>query len=186
MVNPNFETGLIEEPTEVFQRINTYFPLKFGLANGELVEAVDLKGSAFPTDFIKDVKESSIRVATSNHLPVELEFSAALIGPVFPDNPFSPRDTLLKLHVYGESRTIQSPAVDGNGIVTGAQESAFRFTLTPADVEKFNQADTMFIRFAVQTSNGGTVPVRYLGTDYINLRMSGNMIYTIKGEEEAQ
>jgi len=76
--------------------------------------------------------------------------------------------------------------VDAGGNVTGPAESAFRFTLTPPDVDQFNKADTMIIRLQVQTSNAGTQPVRYQASDYIRLRMSGNLVYILRDTKEVE
>ncbi len=184
VINPNFDQGTVEQPTEVFQRINTYFPLKFGLANGLLTESVPLDGESFPTDFTKDIKQSTVRVSATNHMPVSLGFSADLWGPTDPNNPFSPRALLMTIPTSGGARTIVAAPVDGNGSTTGDQLSEFRVTLTQSEMGLFNQADTMFIRLTAQTSGSGTLPVRYQATDFIRIKMSGNLVYTLKPEED--
>jgi hypothetical protein len=51
--------------------------------------------------------------------------------------------------------------------------------LTGPEIDKFNDADAMWFRLQVETTGGGKVPVKVRSSDFVHIRASANMVYTI-------
>jgi hypothetical protein len=57
--------------------------------------------------------------------------------------------------------------------------SSFSVRLTGPEIDKFNDADAMWFRLQVETTGGGKVPVKVRSSDFVHIRASANMVYTI-------
>lgn len=88
------------------------------------------------------------------------------------------RDTLLWIPTDGP-RTISAAPVDQGGSATSPRTSAFFVQLKQADIEKYNDADAMWFRLQIQTTGGGSVPVKVRSTDSVSVRASATMVYTV-------
>ena len=84
-------------------------------------------------------------------------------------------DTLLFIT---PSDTIQPAAVDINGLTTAPTFSKTSISLNGAQMVQFNNADSLFIRLDMSTSNNGQV-VRVRDTDYIRVYAKGDITYTV-------
>ncbi|MEK6651087.1 MAG: hypothetical protein AABY75_08920 [Bacteroidota bacterium] len=177
VINPAFDPATISDTSKLYQAVNMYFPLKIGLANGKIEDKISLGGeSKFPTEFARDIKQASLRFSVTNKIPAQLAFRLRLLGRL---TPGSPRDTLLRIPVDGSSRTIAAATVDANGNAVAPSASSFEIGLTTQQVDLFNKADTMYVRLDLQTSGAGTQAVRFRTSDFIRLRMSGNLVYIV-------
>ncbi len=176
-VNPGFTEATIQDTAKFYQRLDMYFPLNMGLAGGRIEDKIALgQETNFPTEFANDIKSASLRFSVGNRIPAQLGFRLHLIGRL---TPTSPVDTLLRIPTDGSVRTIAAAPVDANGNSLSEVASHFDIGLTSSDVALFNKADTMYFRLDLQTSGGGTQAVRFRTTDYVRLRMSGNLIYLV-------
>lgn len=177
IINPGFVPATIADTSKLYQSVNMYFPMRIGLANGRVEEKVDLgSGEKFPKEFAEDIVRTSLRFAVTNGLPAQLGFRVRLLGK---PTPTAARDTLLKIPADGSARFILAAPVDALGKTTGSQKSIFEIALTDSEVVQFNKADTLVFRLDLQTTGTGTQPVWFRTTDFIRVRMGGNMVYTV-------
>jgi hypothetical protein len=74
---------------------------------------------------------------------------------------------------------VSAAPVDGSGNSTAEATSLFNLGLSASEVDLFNKADTMYYRIELETSGAGAQAVRFRTSDYIRLRMSGNLVYIV-------
>ena len=175
VLNSGFVPGTIDDTTKVYSSVDTYFPLKIGIAGGELVEISAVEAGA-DKSFTNAIKSGRLNFEFTNRLPISFTFNAAMFRHLTPGGP---RDTVLTIPTDNVPRTVQAATVDGNGNATTAVISPFQIGLVGADMDKFALADSIAIRLDVATSNSGAGAVRIRSGDYIRIRASGNMVYTL-------
>ncbi|MGB2869689.1 MAG: hypothetical protein WBD36_14630 [Bacteroidota bacterium] len=175
VLNKGFVSGTIDDTTKVYSSVDTYFPLKLGIAGGELVEIAAVAAGA-DKSFTDAVKSGRLNFEFTNRLPIEFTFGAAMFRHVTPGGP---RDTVLTIPTDNVPRIVQAATVDGNGNATTPAISVFQIGLVGADMNKFSLADSIAIKLDVSTSNNGAAAVRIRSSDYIRIRASGNMVYTL-------
>jgi hypothetical protein len=159
----------------VYATVDLSFPLKLGLAGGEVSETIDLSdGEKVGKDVSKSVKTGTMYFQIANGLPLQLTMRAALLGQLIKGK----RDTLLWIPTDGP-RTITAASVDQGGSATGQKTSAFMIQLKNSDIDAFNNADAMWFKLQVETTGGGTVPVKVRSTDSVSVRASASMVYTV-------
>lgn len=165
----------INDTSKVYTSLNTYFPLKIGLANAFLVDSVDLDNKqTFDKGFVTSVKKGTMYLQFTNGLPVQLTFHGALLGKL---TPTSPRDTLLRIPTTGP-QIIQAATVNADGTVKDPTISTVTISLVGNDIDMFNFSDAMWMRFDVVTTPGPkTVKIRQ--QDFIKIRASANMVYQV-------
>lgn len=178
-VNPGFESATIADTAKLYQRVNVQFPLRLALAGGRIEDKIGLgEESSFPTDFAKDIKQTSIAFSVGNRIPAQLGFQLRLFRRPTP----SIVDTVLMIPSDGTFRTIGAASVDASGNATAEAVSHFEIGLTTTEVEQFNRADSMLFRISLQTSGSGTQVVRFRTSDYVRIRMTGNMTYIVNNQ----
>jgi hypothetical protein len=151
------------------------FPLKLGLSGGEASDVVALDdGQRLKSDIVSSVKTGTMYFEVTNGLPVQLTIRSALLGKLIGGK----RDTLVWIPSDG-ARTIAAAAVDQDGSVTSAKTSAFYVQLKQSEIEKYNDADAIWYKLQVQTTGGGTAPVKVRSTDFVSVRASATMVYTM-------
>lgn len=176
VINPDFASATIHDTSKLYQAVKIYFPLKIGLSNAKIEDGISLEDSEFPTDFTKDVEQASLRFSVTNRIPAQVAFRLWLVGSA---TPGAQRTTLLTIPTDGSSRTVSAAAVDASGNATTPASSHFNLGLNSSEVALFNKADSMYYRIELQTSGSGTQAVRFRTSDYIRLRMSGNIVYIV-------
>ena len=165
----------IYDSTKVYATMDLSFPLKLGLAGGEVSDIVSLTdGQRLKSDIVSSIKTGTMYFEVTNGLPVQLILQAAFLGKSIGGK----RDTLLWIPTDG-ARTIAAAPIDQSGAVTSAKTSAFYVQLKGSEIEKYNDADAIWYRLQVQTTGGGTVPVKVRGTDFVSVRASATMVYTV-------
>jgi len=165
----------IYDTTKLYASVNLSFPLKMAIEGGEVTDTVDIgSGEKFPREFVKSVKSGTMYFEVSNGLPVQLTLQSALLGK----NAAGRRDTLLRIPTDG-IRVITAAEVDQGGSTVGPKVSSFSVRLTGPEIDKFNDADAMWFRLQVETTGGGKVPVKVRSSDFVHIRASANMVYTI-------
>lgn len=178
-VNPDFVGATIADTAKLYQRVQVYFPLRLALAGGRIEDKIGLGEEAnFPTDFAKDIQQTSLAFSVGNRIPAQLGFQLRLFRRPTPTTV----DTVLLIPADGSFRTIGAASVDASGNATAEAISHFVVGLTAADVEQFNRADSMLFRFSLQTSGSGTQVVRFRTSDYIRVRLTGNMTYIVNNQ----
>ena len=165
----------VYDTSKVYASIDVWFPIKLALANGQISDTsgIDHNNDA-SKDFSKATKSATAYFEVTNGLPIQLIFRAALLRK----SAFGRMDTILWLPSDGP-RTIVAAAVDQNGNATGPKVSSFSVRLLGSDAEQFNNADALWYKLQVETTGGGTVPVRFRQQDFVTVRASANMVYTI-------
>jgi hypothetical protein len=165
----------IYDTTKVYATVDLSFPLKIGIAGGEVSETSDLtdnKNSG--KDEVKSVKTGTMYFEIVNGLPLQLILQSALLGK----SSAGKRDTLLRIPTDGP-RTIAAAPVDQGGSVTGAKKSSFFIQLKSSDIDAYNNADAIWFKLQIETTGGGTVPVKFRSSDSVSVRASATMVYTV-------
>jgi hypothetical protein len=164
----------IWDTTKIYPSVALSFPSRLGLSGGVVTDTIDLGNSAkFPKDFVNSLKSGTMFLEITNGLGIQVTFRSFLIGTVG-----GQRDTLLRIPT-DTSRTLLAGQIDAAGYVTTPRTSAFSVTLTGNDLAKFDLANTMGIRLDIETSGGGSVPVKLRSTDFIRIKASMNVQYTV-------
>jgi hypothetical protein len=178
-VNEGFVERTIADSAKLTTSLKVFFPLKIGLLEGKVVTASAIDGKSFPKDVTVNVKTASVNFQFTNHLPFQMAFTMRLVG----DTGAVGRDTLLVIN----PGSVAAALIDGTGSVSDSVISNIAVRLTGAQMAMFNLADSTLMEFNMQSSNGGTQPVKIrvnVGNDrgdFIRVRASGKMVYTIKG-----
>ena len=165
----------VYDSTKVYATVDLSFPLKLGLAGGEVSETVDLtddKDSG--KDVTKSVKTGTMYFEITNGLPLQLVMQSAFLGKSIAGR----RDTLLWIPTDGP-RTIAAAPVDQGGSVTGTKKSTFLIQLKNSDIDAYNNADAIWYKLQVETTGGGTVSVKFRSSDSVSVRASATMVYTL-------
>jgi hypothetical protein len=165
----------IYDTSKVYASADLSFPLKVGIAGGEVMDVVVLTSDQkLDEDVVRSVKSGTVYFEVNNGLPVQLILQAAFLGkPVG-----GKRDTLLKIPTDGP-RTIAAAPVDQGGLVAGPKSTAFLIQLNQSEILKYNDADAIWYRVLVESTGGGTTPVKVRNSDMVNVRASANMVYTV-------
>jgi hypothetical protein len=178
-INPNPPTtGVVYDTTKVYSAISTYFPLKLGILNGQYTDVASISGS-FDSTFVTDVKSGSISFSITNALPLALNFRAAFMGM---DALSHTRDTLLSLPSGGNVYTVAGAQVNGAGTVSAPTQSTFKIGLVTPEILALAASDSVYIKLTLNTSGSAGPPVqavRINAADYITIRASANMVYTV-------
>ena len=165
----------IYDSTKVYASVDISFPLKLGLAGGEASETVSLEdGQKLGDDVVRAVKTGTMYFEVTNGLPLQLVLRSAFLGK----SVGGKRDTLFWIPTDGP-RTIAAAPVDQGGSVSGPKTTAFFVQLKQSDIEKYNEADAIYYKFQIETTGGGIVPVKVRSTDFISVRASATMVYTV-------
>lgn len=169
----------IADTSKIYNTVDVYFPVRVGIYGGKIIEVVDMgSGSKFPSGFVNNTKEGSMNFEFINRIPLEMRFRAALLRQL---TPISPVDTLLWIPTDNVPRIVQPAKVDSNGIATDSVKSSFSITMTGAEMQKLQDADSISIRFDIQTSsyNSGYNPVHIQQDDFIRIRASANATFIL-------
>lgn len=164
----------IWDTTKIYPSVGLTFPSRLGLAGGVVTDTIDLGNSAkFPKDFVNSLKSGTMFLEITNGLGIQLSFRSFLINTAG-----ARRDTILRIPI-DTSRTILAAQVDGAGYVSSPRTSAFSVTLTGNDLAKFDLANIMGIRLDIETSGGGNTPIKLRSTDFLQIKASMNVQYTV-------
>jgi hypothetical protein len=165
----------IYDSTKVYASTDLSFPLKVGLAGGEVSDLVTLTDEdRLEEDVVKSIKTGTMYFEITNGLPVQLALQSAFLGKLVGGR----RDTLLWIPSDGP-RTIVAAPVDQGGSVTGPRTTAFFVQLKQSDMATYNSADAIWYRLRVETTGGGSAPVKVRSTDFVTVRASATMVYTL-------
>lgn len=167
----------ISDTSKVYPSFDLEFPLKVGIANGHIATTENIfegnGGERIPKEITRSVKSASLNLTITNAMPVQIGVRMNLLGF---DSTLNRRDTLLRIVPSG---LIRAATVDQNGYVVSPMVSKVSFALNNSDIDKLNAADSVYVRFDIATSNNGVLPVRFRTTDYVKVRASGGITYTI-------
>jgi hypothetical protein len=120
---------------------------------------------------IDDVQQGSVVIKTSNELPLD-----AAVQAYFIDENGTTVDSL-----FTNPTIAKGAAVDGNGFTQGPAELSKAVTLTQDRVDRINQAKHLVLVAILNTTNGGTIPVKFSATDefQISIGVSTRVKYSI-------
>ena len=165
----------IYDSTKVYSSADLSFPLKLGLAGGETSETVVFTdGQKLDQNTVKSIKTGTVYFEVTNGLPLQLVLQSAFLGK----STAGKRDTLFRVPQDGP-RTIAAAPVDQGGLVTSPKTTAFFIQLGQSDIEKYNDADAIWYRLQVSSTGGGSVAVKVRTTDFVTVRASATMVYTV-------
>jgi hypothetical protein len=167
-------TYQIADTTKVYPSFDLNLPVAVGIKNGVIKEVLPFSKDQVPKDFTKNVGQGTLTFYFYNMLPFKMFFSAKFLGNYNPQTHKA--DTLLSI---APSDTIQPAAVDKNsGLTTFSTFSKVSVSLNSSQMVQFNNADSLFVRIDMSTSNNGQV-VKVRDTDYIRVYAKGDITYTI-------
>ncbi len=173
--NPVYYT--VSDTSKVYPSFDLEFPLKVGIANGHITTTEGIfdgsNGERVPKEITRSMRSANLNLAVTNGMPVAMNMVMKLVGF---DSTLNRRDTLL---VVQPSAPIAAGAVNAAGYVISPTVSKVSIGLSGTDIDKLNSADSAFVRFDISTSNNGVLPVRFRTTDFIKVRASGGIVYTI-------
>jgi hypothetical protein len=174
--NNNFYS--IYDTSKIYPALDVNLPFGAGIQNGSLTEMTSLGKDIIPKDFTKSVDNGSLTFTFINSIPAQVSFQSRFIRydatthKIIDTSLYIPQDNTL-------SYTILSAQYDTvSQIVTASQRSTFTVGLNNAEMQKFNQSDSLFVRMIINSSNNGKY-VKVRSTDKIRVFASGNIIYTI-------
>ncbi|MBI2620014.1 MAG: hypothetical protein HYW57_08025 [Ignavibacteriales bacterium] len=163
----------IYDTSQVNSSVDITFPVKIGIKNAFVRDSVAINvKDQFPKGMAESSRSGTLFFDIDNGLPLALSFRAFLVG-----TPAGFRDTLLLIPTDGP-RIIAPADVDASGNVTSSTISRFSISLVGDDLAKFEASDGMLVQLDVETTNGGSV-VRVRNTDFVKLRASANLVYTV-------
>jgi hypothetical protein len=163
----------IDDTTKVYPSFDMNFPVAVGIKNGVMKEVLPFSKQEIPKDFTKSVGQGTLTFYFYNKFPFKMFFRANFLGNYNPQTHKG--DTLLYI---APSDTIQAAAVDINGLTTTQTFSSASISLNGPQMVQFNNADSLYIRLDMSTSNNGQV-VRVRDTDYIRVYAKGDITYTV-------
>jgi hypothetical protein len=111
---------------------------------------------------VDEIRESIVRVKTLNEIPLD-----AALQVYFVDVTGVVLDSL-----FTNPSIIEGPQVDADGFTQDNAEVIMQVPVTQEKVDRINQAEYLQIRAEMQTTNQGTVPVRFSVTDKIHISIS--------------
>jgi hypothetical protein len=178
-VNPNGinnSESSIYDSSKTYTTMDIYFPVKFGIYGGKITDTVKTE---FPKD-LDNIVKGQINLEIYNRIPLQFAFKGTFLNRAKPSDPYT---TLFSIPLDGSTRKVNPAPINGTGVANDSALSVFSFTLDNASIGKLTKADSVFFIYNmdIETSKQGTqiVPVRIQGNDFIRLRGSGNMVYTI-------
>ena len=166
-------TYKIYDTTKVYPSFDLNLPVAVGIKNGVIKEVLPFSKDQVPKDFTKNVGQGTLTFYFYNMLPFKMFFRANFLGNY---NPLTHKaDTLLRIAL---SDTIKPADVDVNGLTTLSKFSKVSVSLNSSQMSGFNNADSLYVRIDMSTSNNGQV-VKVRDTDYIRVYAKGDITYTI-------
>ena len=108
---------------------------------------------------IDDIREGVVRVKTTNELPLD-----AAVQVYFVDGTGAVLDSL-----FTNRSIIKGAQVDADGFTQDNAEVIMEVPLIQAQVDRINQAEALLVRAEMQTTNQGTVPVKFSGSDQLHV-----------------
>jgi len=163
----------IYDTTKVYPSFDLNLPTTVGIQDGVVREVLAFGKDQLPKDFTQYVSQGTLTFYFFNKFPVALNFRANFLGNY---NPMTHKaDTLL---VIAPGTSIQAAAVDNDGNTTAPTFSKLSITLNNAQMIQFNNADSLYVRLDLSTSNNGQI-VRLRDTDYIRIYAKGDISYTM-------
>jgi len=176
IINPNFVSQTIYDTSKVFiSSVDTYFPLKLGITNGQYVDIVPIKGT-FDSATVSAVQQAAISFTIDNGIPLQFGFQACFLGL---NKATNKRDTLVKLPQSGPAYTILGSPVDAGGSSNGINTSQFTVAVAVADMQNIAASDSVFVRYTTQTSGTTGQAVKVRTSDSIRLRAGATLTYQI-------
>jgi len=120
---------------------------------------------------IDDIGESIVRVKTINELPLD-----AAVQVYFVDVSGAILDSL-----FTNLSIIEGAQVDADGFTQDAAELITEVPVIQAKVDRMKQAEYLLLRAEMQTTNQGTVPVKFSVTDklQISIGLQGKVEYKL-------
>jgi hypothetical protein len=185
IINPIgiFETpqGLrrISDNAQFGTKVSINLPVKIGIIGGEFSDTANISGAGFPTDIASSVRKASVYFLIENGLPFGFKFKGEIIGP----DQFGVRKTLFSIPRGTDTTVIKPAVVNNDGRVIQAEVSRPEITLTDVELAQMEKAETIKFRiFDIGTSkypNGLDQRIVLHTTDYIRVRASANLVYTV-------
>ena len=108
---------------------------------------------------IDDIRESIVRVKTINELPLD-----AAVQVYFVDVSGAVLDSL-----FTNPSIIEGAQVDADGFTQDNAELITEVPVVQAKVDRINQAEYLLVRAEMNTTNQGTVPVKFSVTDKLQV-----------------
>jgi hypothetical protein len=163
----------ISDTTKIYPSFHLNLPVTMGIQDGVVREVLAFGKDQLPKDFTQHVSQGTLTFYFYNKFPVALNFRANFLGNY---NPHTHKaDTLL---VIAPSTSIQAAAVDNDGNTTAPTFSKVSISLNNTQMIQFNNADSLYVRLDLSTSNNGQI-VRLRDTDYIRIYAKGDISYTM-------
>lgn len=120
---------------------------------------------------IDDIHEGVVKVKTVNELPLD-----AAVQVYFVDGAGTVLDSL-----FTNRSIIKGAQVDADGFTQDNAAVITEVPLIQAQVDRINQAEALVVRAEMQTTNQGTVPVKFSGADqlYISIGLHAKVQYKL-------
>lgn len=166
-------TYRIDDTTKVYPSFDINFPMALGIQKGVMKQVVAFGDQEKQKDFTKSVNQGMLTFYFYNKMPFKMFLHANFLGNY--NSQTHKGDTLLFIAL---SDTIQAATVDNNGFTTAQTFSKATVSLNSAQMVQFNNADSLYIRLDMSTSNNGQI-VRVRNTDYIRVYAKGDITYTV-------
>lgn len=111
---------------------------------------------------IDDMLGATVRVKTVNELPLD-----AAVQVYFADANGVVLDSL-----FTDKSIIEGAQVDADGFTQGNAEIIIEVPIAQAKVDRINEAERLFVRAELHTTEQGTVPVKFSVTDQLQISIS--------------
>ena len=156
--------------------MSMYIPIKLGLADGRYVNVTPISGK-FDSAFVADSKRGTIYFSISNRMPVSVAFRMAFLR----QDTLHNEDTVLTIPQsgLGDTYTIAGAHVNSAGYADAATSSTFNISLVAPEILSLVGSDSLHVRFSINTSGAVSQAVRIQSVDWIHVRASANMVYTV-------
>lgn len=176
LLSPTRVPGRITDTTKVYPSMSMYIPIKLGLADGRYVNVTPISGK-FDSAFVADSKRGTIYFSISNRMPVSVAFRMAFLR----QDTLHNEDTVLTIPQsgLGDTYTIAGAHVNSAGYADAATSSTFNISLVAPEILSLVGSDSLHVRFSINTSGAVSQAVRIQSVDWIHVRASANMVYTV-------
>ncbi len=159
MINPNDDTemnGFITDQGQIKARIKTEIPAQ-GTFQFDQEELIDI-------DFndVEDIVEGSFKLITDNGLPISSDVQFYFI-----DANQNKVDSLF----LDDLHLLEAAAVDNNGDVMNSSQSQVEEIINADRMAKIIDAKQMIVKTSSATSGDGTMPVKILSTQELNVKL---------------
>jgi hypothetical protein len=176
VINPDFashptEAYTIQDTSNIRPYIDMNIPSIMSITNGHILQTQDIKGK-IPKEFTRAVKDGMMNFSFTNGIPLEMASDIHFLGE---NETTGRRDTLISFNSLGP---IDAAHLGTDSLADNPVVSPVKISLTGDQIEKLAQADSLVIRFDLETGNNGAI-VKLRTTDAIRIQVSASARYII-------